>query len=490
MRRFTAWLSAILLPLLLLTGCGGGKTDGKSFTLPLDAAPYQLDPQVADDVGSREVLAGLFESLTRLSDTGAAAPAGAATWTVSPDGTTYTFALVSTQWSNGDPVTSADYAYAISRLQGGSSPFASLAADITAVQAPDDSTLVIQLAAADAGFPARVANQAFMPCEQKFFEKTAGRYGLTKDSVLSNGAFSLSAWGTASLTMAKAAGYHDSAHILPAQVTYAFTAPADPLQALKSGAVDAAFLPAMVTDKSVHVITLRDTVQTVVFNTQRTALSSVKIRQALRDAIDWAALPDYLNSDTSVRATGYIPPDAAPQGGTVDPLPFATDAAGAQQSLAGGLADLSLTAMPDFTLLCADDAASFKLATFIAQCWQRDLSIYNITVTQVAAADLAQSVDSGNYDMALYSSLAPSIPLAFASPGNPAHFSDDAYTALAATADANTLQQRLWTLCPVLPVAFVSRFVGVSVKVTGLVVRPFQGGAFGATFDFRGAGKK
>lgn len=43
--------------------------------------------------------------------------------------------------------------------------------------------------------------------------------------------------------------------------------------------------------------------------------------------------------------------------------------------------------------------------------------------------------------------------------------------------------------CPFIPLSFPVRTVGLGKTVTGVIVRPFSGGAFGAELDFRGAGK-
>jgi len=60
---------------------------------------------------------GIYEGLVRLdNDTLAIDPAGAHAWELSEDFRTYTFHLVSeARWSNGDPVTAGDFAYAWQR---------------------------------------------------------------------------------------------------------------------------------------------------------------------------------------------------------------------------------------------------------------------------------------------------------------------------------------------------------------------------------------
>lgn len=75
------------------------------FTLDPQRVTYQQDVRIAQSI---------FEGLcTEAPDGGHAVPGAAESWTVSPDGRTWTFALrEGASWSNGDPVTSEDFAQA------------------------------------------------------------------------------------------------------------------------------------------------------------------------------------------------------------------------------------------------------------------------------------------------------------------------------------------------------------------------------------------
>ena len=95
MKRLFALIAVLCL---VCAGCSGVRgSDTRIIYLPLDAPAQQLDPQVAQDAASVEVLHTVFEGLTRLEKDGSVAPA-AATWTVSDDGTVYTFSLREGYW--------------------------------------------------------------------------------------------------------------------------------------------------------------------------------------------------------------------------------------------------------------------------------------------------------------------------------------------------------------------------------------------------------
>lgn len=55
--------------------------------------------------------------------------------------------------------------------------------------------------------------------------------------------------------------------------------------------------------------------------------------------------------------------------------------------------------------------------------------------------------------------------------------------------EIDELEGILFDECPFIPLSFPVRTVGLGKTVSGILVRPFMGGAFGAELDFRRAGK-
>lgn len=110
-----------LLPIvsLVLAGCASGGNDSANVLRVGNGAEVQdLDPHMVSGVSEYRVLSALFEGLTDLDPkTLEPVPAVAESWTVSEDGLTYTFTLRhDARWSNGDPVTSQDFAYSWQRM--------------------------------------------------------------------------------------------------------------------------------------------------------------------------------------------------------------------------------------------------------------------------------------------------------------------------------------------------------------------------------------
>jgi len=84
-----------------------GKVD---FVFMNGAEPETLDPALITSQPESRLAYALFEGLTAFDRSGTPVPGVAENWEISPDGLVYTFHLRrNAKWSNGDPVTTADF---------------------------------------------------------------------------------------------------------------------------------------------------------------------------------------------------------------------------------------------------------------------------------------------------------------------------------------------------------------------------------------------
>ena len=539
MRRVLAVLTAFLI-LFTLTACGDDGTD-KGFRLPLDNEPKQLDPQSATEVSSVTVIAALFEGLTRLDKNGNVVD-GAATHTVSADGLTYTFTLKESYWStiairgeqtNWDEptmVTAYDFVFGWRRAISPDNQSGTATAlygiknaeaihkgekklSTLGVKAVSETELTVTLEQADPSFLARLATAPFMPCDKAFFEYTAGRYGLETKYLISNGAFSLTAWNhDQSLLLNKNEYYHAADTVAPSAVRFVIDTE-DTAVALTEGSLDAAFLSADAVDAArqaeVTVYTLEDAVRGVYFNTAIPALANASVRRALRDTIEWATVYDHLTAAGEPKATGYIPPNAL-VGNEIyrrgdNAATFSTRVDAAQTALGEGLAaaypEDSTPTMPRLTFLAAEDTVSADTARYIVQSWQKNLKIF-CTLKLVSEQTLAARVKSGNYQIALYTAIGGGLTAAdnltafvSGSANNLTGFSDSAFDAAATAAarggreEATAAEGLLREQCPIIPISFPRRAYGVAANCEGVTVRPFGGGTYGGEYEFLQAKK-
>jgi oligopeptide transport system substrate-binding protein len=213
---------------LLLQACGGASetASGKSASSK-DAAtqgydpavlrrgngpePDTLDPQLGRTDASFNILRDAFEGLTAVGPDGSAVPAAAESWTVAPDGLEYVFRLrPGLRWSNGDPVTAADFVAGLRRLvdPATGSPYAqaiepvvnasAIAAgemqpDALGVSAPDALTLRIQLVTPAPYLLGLLAQPSAFPVHGPSLAANGAEYA-RPGKLVSNGAFVLEDW--------------------------------------------------------------------------------------------------------------------------------------------------------------------------------------------------------------------------------------------------------------------------------------------------------
>jgi len=120
-------ISILLLMLVIATGFIFAQGEGELavastetgpavFRISNGAEPESLDPHQIQGVPEHRIFQALFEGLVATDPmTGDAVPGVAESWTISDDGTQYTFKLRDCNWSDGTPVTADDVVYSWTR---------------------------------------------------------------------------------------------------------------------------------------------------------------------------------------------------------------------------------------------------------------------------------------------------------------------------------------------------------------------------------------
>ena len=127
-------------------GAAAEVADSRSLTLnrALDAEPESLDPQLIHTIAGMRIANDLFEGLVHRAADAAIEAGVAKEWTTSIDGLHWTFVLRQTKWSNGQPVTAADFVAAwrraVTRATGSPSAWCFVTAGIKNAQAVIDGT--------------------------------------------------------------------------------------------------------------------------------------------------------------------------------------------------------------------------------------------------------------------------------------------------------------------------------------------------------------
>ena len=210
-----------------------GESAGGDLNVMLETPVESLDPQQATDGTSFEVIADYTDGLMQMDADGQAVNALAESVDVSEDGLTYTFHIrKDANWSNGDPVTAADFIFAWQRAVDPevASEYSYMLSDIgqivnaqdiidgtkdkseLGVKAVDDKTLEVKLNVSVSYFLSLMYFPTFYPVNQKFFESCADTYATSPETTLSNGAFILDEYQPAATTihLTKNADYYDA----------------------------------------------------------------------------------------------------------------------------------------------------------------------------------------------------------------------------------------------------------------------------------------
>ena len=192
------------------TAASGDSSAEQVFNVVVSQEMPSADLSLATDTISFSALNNVYEGLYRLDADSTPQPAGAAEAAeVSEDGLTYKIKLrEDAKWSNGDPVTAADYVYGWQRTvkPETASEYAYLfspvknADAITAgdtdpselgIKAVGDYELEITLAKATPYFDYLLAFPSFFPQNQKVVEENGDQYASTSDNAVYNGPFVL-----------------------------------------------------------------------------------------------------------------------------------------------------------------------------------------------------------------------------------------------------------------------------------------------------------
>ncbi len=139
------------------TGSTGKKTYGGEVTVGIAAdLASSLDPHVSSSsAGTREVLFNVYEGLVKPDTDRNLVPAVAEDYTVNETADVYTFTLrEGVKFHNGETVTVGDVVYSLSRAAGleTGEPLMATLSGIAGVEATDDKTVVVTLAAPDTEF--------------------------------------------------------------------------------------------------------------------------------------------------------------------------------------------------------------------------------------------------------------------------------------------------------------------------------------------------
>jgi len=419
---------------------GGSDTvvSGSSeLNIMLETPVESLDPQQATDGTSFEVIANFTDGLMQMDADGQAVNALAESYDISEDGLTYTFHIrQDANWSNGEPVTAADFVFAWQRAVDPqvASEYSYMLSDIgqiknaaeiiagtkdkseLGVTAVDEKTLKVELNVPVSYFLSLMYFPTYYPVNQAFFESCGDTFATSPETVLTNGAFILDSYEPAATAFhfVKNENYYDAAKVQVSGLNYQVIQ--DSQQALMSyqtGSLDTTLVNGeqvdQVKDDPEFITIGAGYLWYVAPNIAKVpALANLNIRYALTMAINRDAITEDVLKDGSASTYTAVPMDfaAGPDGSdySENQTRYADvcsyDTTKAVEYWQAGLSELGITELTLDMKVDADDAPQ-KVAQVLKEQWETTLPGLTVTLTVEPKKQRVADLQDGNFELGL-----------------------------------------------------------------------------------------
>lgn len=412
----------------LATGCGtpgGGKSDGDSadgkvFRYAVNTLPTTLDPTKGQSIGDNEIQHAITEGLTR-NTAGDVKPGIAESWDESEDGLTYTFHLrKDAKWSDGEPITAADFEYSWKRLVNPetASPYAfigdclkngqaieqgNMDVEELGVKAVDDTTLEVTLEHPTSYFLSLIGSSGqYAPLRQDVVEEYGTDFAATSEKNVYSGPFVMTSSEDNVWTFEKNDNYWDKDSIKLDKCELNYVENTDTqLSMYEAGDLDYVQVPtAYVPDyKDKAEVFANGNVDFCYINekSDNPALSNKNFRLALNYALNRNDYNKLANADTYTAFNGLVFPGLQAKGTTYGEAydlnsysyPLDGDQDKATEYLNAAMQELGVSNASDITVevVTTDADSSKRIVETLQEQWQNALGI-NVKIRQVTYADI------------------------------------------------------------------------------------------------------
>lgn len=369
------------------------------------AEPQDLDPQTVTAYTDYNVVIALFEGLTVVDEASSRAlPGTAARWDISADGLVYTFHLrPDARWSNGDPVTAADFLFSFERILSPAlaSEYAYMLYPVknaeafntghlpdfstVGVKALDTHTLEITLAAPTPYLLTLAAHQAWFPVHPPTILKFGridqrGTAWTRPENFVGNGAFKLVEWTPNARIVVEKTDTYWNAEVTRLQrvVFYPNENTATDENNFRAGQLHVTYdvLPDRIRhyrETAPALLRIDPLLETFFlrFNVTRPPLDDVRVRRALSLAIDRESIAKNVFYGSRLPAFNLTPPNT---GGYTATARLNSDFEAARRLLSeAGFPEGR--GFPTLPFQSRNDSIFPRVAEAIQEMWRRELGI-------------------------------------------------------------------------------------------------------------------
>jgi oligopeptide transport system substrate-binding protein len=401
-------MKRLLILLLILTVAGfafaGGAKEGEKpkaevvFTVANGAEPPTFDPSLSEDTTSHNILLAINEGLLVYDPkTNLGIPGVAESWTISPDGKTWTFKIrKNAKWSDGvaitaktvvdswmrtlNPDTASPYAWLMGMVVAGADDYNTGKAGPEAVKirALDDYTFQMDMVGPLPYVDSMLPHSIFAIMPLHVIQKYGKDWTLPGNHV-SNGAYILQEWKPQDhVTVVKNPSYWDAANVKIDKIVYVASDDNNTrLNMYLAGEADWMWqgipldqLDAVKPRADYHVVAQLATYFYEFNHAAKSPLQDVRVRKALGMAVDRQALVDKVTRGGQLGTVAMVPPmpGYAPAKGN----PYNVEQAKkllADAGFPGG------QGFPKMTILYNTSEGHKKIAEFVQQQWTQNLNV-------------------------------------------------------------------------------------------------------------------
>lgn len=294
-----------------------------------------LDPHKVGFPGETTIMSDLFVGLTTLDARARPIPGAAESWTVTPDGMSWTFRMRSDlKWSDGSPLTARDFEYSLRRAVTPATAFpyagrlfairnaraistGRAAVETLGVRAVDPRTLVITLEHPAPYLPEVLASFG-MPVPRAVVEKYGAEW-IRPGRIVTNGPFVLAEWRpNAFIRLRRNPNFYDAKNVPADEVMhYPVTQATTAIRRYQAGELD--FVLTVPPDQVERArrefgdqlkVDQGLGVEVIAFNVNSGVTRDARVRRALSMALEREALARNVLGDARLAAYSFVAPGA------------------------------------------------------------------------------------------------------------------------------------------------------------------------------------
>lgn len=493
-----------------------GTSEANAITVNLGTEPADLCTITTTDTVSFSVIRHVIENLVELDAHNKVIPGVAKTWTVSPDGLTYTFDLRDDmKWSNGEPVTANDFVFAWKALltpdyaaqyayfgyifkNGQKYNEGKATADQLGFKALSDYKLEVTLENPAPYFLNTLAFGVLAPMNEKAYKQFGKNYATDADKMVYNGPFKMTSWEHENkIVLEKNPDYPDANKIKLDKITMLMIKDTNAaLNSFKAGECDLTTLNGdqvtMLKGENYPTSAYSDgSVFYLEYNMKDPNLANANLRKAITYAINKQAFIDSIVKNASKPATSFTAPgitglkkEFQQEVGNLVPV---FDTAKAKEYYAKALKELGVSTVK-LTMISDDTDQAMNYAAFMQEQLKVNLGI-NIDVESMPFKNRLDRMKNKDFSM-VFAGWGPDYndPMTFldmfetGNGNNHTSYTDPAYDDLLNKArkelDPTTrfgyltdLEKKLMTDLPIGPIYWRTRDYVVSGKIKSGVIR-------------------